>query len=140
MNNYAKMEVSEVAPVTDEQSVPTPRFERGPEYRIPRSHSPVNSRRFPETFGDFCNSKTGFLHRFSWRTVFSRFPPVDFRRKPEPIPRTQSPLLRLPTSPLAGPPSIPASCPDYPGLKQQVLTFGTRNLGEICSGAQINNI
>ena len=30
------------------------------EYRIPRLHSPVNSRRFPETFGDVCN-KTGFL-------------------------------------------------------------------------------
>ena len=31
------------------------------EYRIPRSHSPVNSRRFPELFGDFCNNKTSFL-------------------------------------------------------------------------------
>ena len=33
------------------------------EYRTPRfrSHSPVDSRRFPEMFGDFCENKTGFL-------------------------------------------------------------------------------
>ena len=28
---------------------------------IPRLHSPINSRRFPEMFGDFCKNKTSFL-------------------------------------------------------------------------------
>ena len=37
------------------------RLQRELEYRIPRLHSPVNSRRFPETFGDFCKTKTTFL-------------------------------------------------------------------------------
>ena len=31
------------------------------EYRIPRLHSPVNSRRFQQTFEDFCNNKASFL-------------------------------------------------------------------------------
>ena len=31
------------------------------EYRIPGLHSPVNSQRFPEMFGDLCTNKTGFL-------------------------------------------------------------------------------
>ena len=31
------------------------------EYRIPRLHSPANSRRLPEIFGDFYKNKTGFL-------------------------------------------------------------------------------
>ena len=34
------------------------------EYGIPRSHSPAHSRRFPETFGDFCKNKTTFLRVF----------------------------------------------------------------------------
>ena len=48
-------------------SLPLPDFS-GPttskkelEYRIPRLHSPVNSRRFPEIFGDLCKNKTSFL-------------------------------------------------------------------------------
>ena len=47
---------------------------KGLECRIPRLHSPVNSRRFPETFVE---------HRFLL------FAPEDFRRKPEPVPRTR---------------------------------------------------
>ena len=39
--------------------LPTPTREL--EYRIPRLHSPVDSRRFPEIFGDFCKNKTSFL-------------------------------------------------------------------------------
>ena len=31
------------------------------EYRTPRLHPPVNSRRFPEIFGDFCKNRTSFL-------------------------------------------------------------------------------
>ena len=31
---------------------------RGLEYRIPRLHSPVNSWRFPKTFGDLCKKIT----------------------------------------------------------------------------------
>ena len=31
------------------------------EYRIPRLHYPINSRRFPEIFGDLCKNKTSFL-------------------------------------------------------------------------------
>ena len=31
------------------------------EYRIPRLHSPANSRRFPEISGDVCKNKTIFL-------------------------------------------------------------------------------
>ena len=49
---------------------------------------PVNSRRFPEIFGDFCKSGTIFMHVFV-EICFLRFAPVDFRRKPEPVPRTQ---------------------------------------------------
>ena len=41
--------------------LPCGKRKRELECRIPRSHSPVNSRRFPETFGDFCKNKTGFL-------------------------------------------------------------------------------
>ena len=51
------------------------------EYRIPRLHYPVNFRRFPKRFEDLC--------RYSWKTVFSQFAPTDFRRKPEPVPRTR---------------------------------------------------
>ena len=38
-----------------------PQAKREVEYRIPRLHYPVNSRRFPETFGDFCRNETSFL-------------------------------------------------------------------------------
>ena len=31
------------------------------EYRIPRLHFSVNSRRFPNIFEDFCKNKTSFL-------------------------------------------------------------------------------
>ena len=31
------------------------------EYRILRLHSPVNSQRFPDIFGDFCKNNTSFL-------------------------------------------------------------------------------
>ena len=34
---------------------------RGLEYRIPRLHSPENSWRFPEIFGDVCRNETSFL-------------------------------------------------------------------------------
>ena len=36
-------------------------FKRELEYRIPRLHSPVSSRKFPETFGDFCKQGPGHL-------------------------------------------------------------------------------
>ena len=35
-----------------------PKRELELEYRIPRLHSPVNSRRFPESFGDLCYVRT----------------------------------------------------------------------------------
>ena len=46
------------------------------EYRIPRLHSPANSRRLPETSEDFCNNKTSFvcvlLHYGSRRNALKR--------------------------------------------------------------------
>ena len=57
---------------------------RGLEYGIPRLHSPVNSRRFLEIFGYFCKKKQASV---SFRGKL--FAPVDFRRKPEPLLRTQ---------------------------------------------------
>ena len=58
------------------------------EYRIPRLHSPVNSRRSPETFEDFCKNKTSFLYVLV-ENRFLPLAPVDFRRQPETVPRTQ---------------------------------------------------
>ena len=58
------------------------------ECRIPRLHSPANSRRFREIFGDFCKNKTSFLLVFV-ENRFLTFAPVDLRGKPEPVPRTQ---------------------------------------------------
>ena len=46
--------------VADALGMQGPSPERELEYRIPRLHSPVISRRFPETFGDFYKNKTGF--------------------------------------------------------------------------------
>ena len=37
------------------------------EYRIPRLHYPVNPRRFPETFADFCENKCENLEQFRHR-------------------------------------------------------------------------
>ena len=59
------------------------------EYRIPRLHSPVNTRRFPEIFGDFCKNETIFLYVLVENRLLP-FAPVDFRRKPEPVPRAQA--------------------------------------------------
>ena len=47
-------------------------FKREVEYRIPRLHSPVNSRRFPEIS---VRSKQASC-RLSWRTVLPRFSPL----------------------------------------------------------------
>ena len=44
------------------------------EYRIPRLHSPVNSRRLPEIFEDSVRTKQASC-RYSWKTVFSRLLP-----------------------------------------------------------------
>ena len=55
------------------------------EHRIPRLHSPVNSRRFLDSFGDFRNNETVFLRVFV-ENCFLPFAPVDLRRKPEPVP------------------------------------------------------
>ena len=62
-------------------------FKRELEYRIPRLHFPVNSQRLLESWGNFCN-KTSFLYLLV-ENRFLPFAPVDFRRKPEPVPRTQ---------------------------------------------------
>ena len=51
-------------------------------YRIPRLHSPVNSWGFPVIFGDFWS----FLEVVVENRCLP-FAPVDFRRKPEPVPR-----------------------------------------------------
>ena len=59
------------------------------EYRIPRLHSPVNSRRFPEISGDVCKNKTSFLLYVSAENRSLSLAPVDFRGKPEPVARTQ---------------------------------------------------
>ena len=56
-------------------------------------HSPVNSRRLPEIS---LRAKQASC-RYSWKTVFLPFAPVDFRRKPEPVPRAQ--VLSLMTPP-----------------------------------------
>ena len=61
---------------------------QSPDYRIPRLHFPVNSRRFPEIFGDFCKNNTSFL-QVCVESRFLPFAPADFRRRPEPVPRTQ---------------------------------------------------
>ena len=45
-------------------------YNRELQYRIPRLHSPANSRRLPEMLGDSCNNNI--------------FAPVGFRRKPDP--------------------------------------------------------
>ena len=58
------------------------------EYRIPRLHYTINSRRFPDIFGDFCQNTTIFLWEFV-ENRFLPFAPIDFRRKPEPVLRTQ---------------------------------------------------
>ena len=63
-------------------------FQRELEYRIPRLHYPVKSRRFTEMFGDVCNNNTRFMYVFVENLVLP-FAPEDFRRKPEPAPRTQ---------------------------------------------------
>ena len=42
-------------------SAVTPFRKRELEYRIPRLHSPENSRRFPEIFGYVCKNKASFL-------------------------------------------------------------------------------
>ena len=55
---------------------------------MPRLYYPGNSRRFPETFGDVCKNKPIFLEVFVENRILT-FAPVDFRRKPEPVPRTQ---------------------------------------------------
>ena len=57
------------------------------EYSIPRLRSPINSRRFPE-ISVITNQVSC---RFPWKNHFPPFAPVDFRRKPEPVPHTQGP-------------------------------------------------
>ena len=47
------------------------------EYRMLRLHSPVNSRKFPEIFGDLLKNKTSFLYIFV-ENRFLPFAPVDF--------------------------------------------------------------
>ena len=44
------------------------------EYGIPRLHSPVNSRRFPDIFGDFCENKTVFLQVFMENRFLPQIP------------------------------------------------------------------
>ena len=53
-------------------------IERELEYRMPRLHPPENSRRFPETFGDFRKNITSFLWVFV-ENRFLMFAPIDFR-------------------------------------------------------------
>ena len=55
------------------------------EHIIPRSHSPENSGRFPETFGDVCKNKASFLQVFV-ENRFLPFASVAFRRTSEPVP------------------------------------------------------
>ena len=49
------------------------------------------SRKLPEISGDSCKNKTKFLLVAAENRVLP-FAPVEFRRKPEPVPRTQVPL------------------------------------------------
>ena len=51
--------------------------------RIPRLNSPVNVRKLPEIFGDFCKNKTSFLCAFV-ENRFLPFPPVE-NRSPYPV-------------------------------------------------------
>ena len=67
----------------------TERFNMELEYRIPRSITYLaSSWKFPEIFGDSCKNTTSFLWVFV-ENRFLPFAPVDFRRKPKPVPRTQ---------------------------------------------------
>ena len=72
-------------------------FKRELNYSIPRLHYHVNSRIFPDLFSDVCKNSTSFLWVFL-EINFIPFAPVDFRRKPEPIQRTQSVILMLATN------------------------------------------
>ena len=71
-------------------------FKRGLECGIPSFRSPVNSRRFPEIFRDFCKNKPRFL-QVSAETVFSRLLPYIFVENRSPYPVLKYSLnLRIP--------------------------------------------
>ena len=78
------------------------------ENRIPRLHSPVNSRRIPEVFEDLCENKTGFLYVFVENRVLL-FAPVDFRRKTKALTPYPSSLLH------------PVSITRFPSFRTQPL-------------------
>ena len=56
--------------------------------RAKRSRLRKEAETLSPEFGDLCKNKTSLLYMFA-ENRFLPFAPVDLRRKPEPVPRTQ---------------------------------------------------
>ena len=105
-------------------------FKRGLECGIPSFRSPVNSRRFPEIFRDFCKNKPRFL-QVSAETVFSRLLPYIFVENRSPYPVLKFSLISGETG---GPGASPSRTLVVSPLEDTILTRGraekTTDLGK----------